>query len=420
MDLINIIIIIVLIALGYNRTKTSNLGIYFLLALILKIIASMAVVGLYFYYYGYGDTILYFEDGKLINDLFRQDWMNYFNFIFNESPVELYYLDNPRALFFIKIVSPIFVISNANLWIISIYIALISFYSCWYLAVNISNVYPKLENGAVLGLLFYPSIVFWSSGLQKESIALVCIVILTSFLIQFKNNVLGKSPLKEIVTILLFIILFNLKYYYAAAYVLVVLPTVILQILTQYRIISHPMAIWVMLFLIIGFGVSFIHPNLNLSSIVNIIFENNQMYREHHILASSIDYYEFNNSLWSMLINAPIAFFSILFRPFFFEASSWLQLLISIENGLLLVYCIAWFSISKKKISFKNPLIIGGVIYVVLLAVFLALSTPNFGTLSRYRISFLPILIILLSYNNPVFGWLNWLKLRMLARKSPN
>jgi hypothetical protein len=34
-------------------------------------------------------------------------------------------------------------------------------------------------------------------------------------------------------------------------------------------------------------------------------------------------------------------------------------------------------------------------VYVVVLVSFLALSTPNFGTLSRYRIGALPALVIL-------------------------
>jgi hypothetical protein len=42
------------------------------------------------------------------------------------------------------------------------------------------------------------------------------------------------------------------------------------------------------------------------------------------------------------------------------------------------------------------------VLYVVALCVFLALSTPNFGTLSRYRISFLPLLFLLITIENPL------------------
>jgi hypothetical protein len=34
--------------------------------------------------------------------------------------------------------------------------------------------------------------------------------------------------------------------------------------------------------------------------------------------------------------------------------------------------------------------------YSVLLCIFLALSTPNFGTLIRYRVGFLPFLLVLI------------------------
>jgi hypothetical protein len=40
----------------------------------------------------------------------------------------------------------------------------------------------------------------------------------------------------------------------------------------------------------------------------------------------------------------------------------------------------------------------------MLLAIFLALSTPNFGTLSRYKIGFFPFLVFLTLYKNPLLG----------------
>jgi hypothetical protein len=41
-------------------------------------------------------------------------------------------------------------------------------------------------------------------------------------------------------------------------------------------------------------------------------------------------------------------------------------------------------------------LILAVIVYAVVLCIFLAISTPNFGTLARYRIGFLPFLIVLL------------------------
>ena len=40
-------------------------------------------------------------------------------------------------------------------------------------------------------------------------------------------------------------------------------------------------------------------------------------------------------------------------------------------------------------------------LFAVVLATFLALSTPNFGTLSRYRVGFLSPLVTVLLFSNP-------------------
>jgi hypothetical protein len=39
--------------------------------------------------------------------------------------------------------------------------------------------------------------------------------------------------------------------------------------------------------------------------------------------------------------------------------------------------------------------------------VFLALSTPNFGTLSRYRAGFLPFFVFVIAYRNPIVEWVS-------------
>jgi hypothetical protein len=45
-------------------------------------------------------------------------------------------------------------------------------------------------------------------------------------------------------------------------------------------------------------------------------------------------------------------------------------------------------------------------IYCFVLCILLAISTPNFGTLSRYRIGFLPFFVFVLTYRNQVIEYL--------------
>ena len=101
-----------------------------------------------------------------------------------------------------------------------------------------------------------------------------------------------------------------------------------------------------------------------------------------------------------MALNSPWALFSGLFRPVIFEANSFFQFVIGVENLILLGLSIFNLKyLSRLWHSSERLLIFGVIMYIGLLVIFLTLSTPNFGTLSRYRVGFLPFMIFLLLYN---------------------
>ncbi|MEQ8423697.1 MAG: hypothetical protein RIA63_03240 [Cyclobacteriaceae bacterium] len=117
---------------------------------------------------------------------------------------------------------------------------------------------------------------------------------------------------------------------------------------------------------------------------------------------------------WSSILkNSPWAFISGLFRPFIFESQTVFQAVISLENLLLIVLC--FINLKNISTAWHSPhrlMILSAVVYISLLSIFLALSTPNFGTLSRYRIGFLPFLFFLLLYypSQDIKRWINKLK----------
>jgi hypothetical protein len=97
--------------------------------------------------------------------------------------------------------------------------------------------------------------------------------------------------------------------------------------------------------------------------------------------------------------------FSGLLRPFIWEASGMTALLASLENLIIMILLIS--SISEIGRGTHRLLLFSALMYVMLLCVFLALSTPNLGTLSRYRVGFLPFLIFVISYRNPLLTYLS-------------
>ena len=105
----------------------------------------------------------------------------------------------------------------------------------------------------------------------------------------------------------------------------------------------------------------------------------------------------------SILKNTPWALFSGLFRPLFWEASSIIQLLAAVENTIVLLLFLATiFRIRQYVTSPHRMLIITLVVFVVLLCVFLTMSAPNFGTLSRYRAGYLSFFIFMILCDNPL------------------
>ena len=94
-------------------------------------------------------------------------------------------------------------------------------------------------------------------------------------------------------------------------------------------------------------------------------------------------------------MNAPIALFSGLFRPFIFESANLLQYLVAIENLSVLVLLIIGTLKLRFRVLFHNPYVIAALIYIVSLAILLAYATPNFGTLSRYKAGYWPFFALL-------------------------
>ena len=417
-NIIHVIIIITIIYLSYEKAKAQVLYKFFLPAIIYKMLAGISVGLLYFYYYGYGDTILYFNDASEVSDLFYYNWKSYFLFLLDIDSTHLHYEDNYRALFFVKLISPIVVLTYKNYWITSAYLSLLSFFSCWYLVKNINKYYPRLVIGAIVALLFVPSIVFWSSGIMKESISMTLIAMLSSYFIQLINDDFKEPVSKVIFGILFSFLLFQLKYYYAAVFLLSIFPTIILKLILWRIEIKYKVISWLILLIFAIIGVSFLHPNLDLQHLVDVTISNNKLYNHHIGLDKTIHYYHLENNIWSVLINAPWAIVSALFRPFIFEAGSILQFMLGIENMFVLATLLFFPFRIIKKVKVELPVLLTCFTYIIVLCIFLALSTPNFGTLSRYRISFLPFFIILISYKNPLIEKLANLKLRIGIRKT--
>ena len=397
------------------RRRETMLRKIFFPALTVKVAAGIVVGFLYQYYYpNGGDTWLYFRDGQLLATLARNDFSGYWQLLWaseGELPASVTFgFHEPRALFFVKVVSFFNLISLDNYWVISVYFSLFAFLGSWFLLKQLTAQIPNSKLPGAISLLFFPSLVFWSSGLIKESLAMAGLYFIGGIFIRLWFS--EKFRLSHILPLLLSVwIVWNLKYYYAAVFFAVGITTLAFKYVVirgRYRgSFVKECGIWLLIFVLAIVSVTFLHPNFSPQQLLAVIVDNNKAYAVISAPEDQVHFFSLQRSWGSLAINSPWALMSGLFRPFVWESGTILQFVASIENLLLLTVFVV--AVSKTRQVFESNhrmLVFAAMVYVILLAVFITLSTPNFGTLSRYRVGYLPFFVMIVLSARPVLSLL--------------
>lgn len=399
----------------------AHLKPFFLGGLLIKILAGVCVGLVYTYYYTAGDTFGFFNDAQILNDTFQKAPGEYFNFLlFGDRSFEVadgLLNTERRSLFLVKNLSLVSMMSYNNYWMSSIVFSTVSFLGCWYSFKKIVIHFPEGKWAALVSFLFIPTFIFWSSGLIKESLSIAALMFLAGFVVAVVCKEKGKLW-EWMVAFVAVLFLWKLKYYWAALFVPAAITTVLLiriiLPLVPNRSKVFETILWITVFVFIVLGASNSHPNFYLSRFLGVVVENHNAY----VVASSADpvvhFYNLEAVWSSFLINSPWALFSGLFRPSVIESVTFFQIVVAIENLVLLVLCIYNLRYITDAWESSNRLLLFGLVtYICLLAIFLTLSTPNFGTLSRYRVGFLPFFFFLLLYypSQVVFDKINKLKI---------
>ena len=389
--------------------RSAPLARVFVPALVYKVAMGWLLGAIFFFYYHGGDTIHYFNDASLLAQLAYHDPIEYFRVLVGQQPPPsaLVYLNQPRALFFDKLLSVVAILSYKNYWIASVYLSLLSFGGCWKLANALSRRFPQHRAAAAAAFLFYPSVVFWSAGILKESVAVAAITLMVYQTLKLTTH---DQPLKSLVSIILSLgasgwMLWELKYYYAG----VLIPSIVSIALTWQLVKPSATVVYFAAILLSwtvgGAMLSLLHPLLGMDKLASVLLHKHDTM----VLLSDpsyvIHFASLDGSVGQFLVNAPWALFSGLFRPLVGEGSTLLQWIAALENtGLLLLTAGALVHGRWNRVSPSESLwIFATLLYIGTLAVMLAFASPNFGSLVRYRVAFLPFLVYLVLAGSPWF-----------------
>jgi len=410
---LNVILIALILWFLYQK-KDWSLRKFFVPAVLAKLAAGIGVGIVYIYYYSGGDTLNFYEDAKALAEYGYSNTTNFLRFLLDDQQIvglpHLIYLDQPRALFFVKVLALLKFITFSNYWILSLYLSLFSFLGTWLLANEIADSFEIKGQFIAISFLLIPSVVFWSSGILKESMSIGFASIVFCYFLRYYQT--GSIPVSRFVlSIFLMIGLLMLKYYSAALLLSVLLSFLLIRILVAGSPIiaqspTRQIKFWLLIFVVLMLMASSLHPNLYPQNFLNALILNHDLTLANSSPTSAIHFYHLQAHIGSIALNFPWAVLSCLFRPFVLEANGLLQFAVGIENLILLVLSLAALKNIGQGLRSSHGVIIAGIlVYMILGSGILALSSPNFGSLVRYRVSYMPLLGLLILLNNPLLQW---------------
>jgi hypothetical protein len=412
-----IIIYFVAFVIRNKISEDKQIRKYFIPALTLKLFGAIALGFIYQFYYKGGDTFSYFTYGsKYIWDAFLEKpqaafWMifgegcNYSHEFVSYLKGTLFFCD-PSAYFIVRI-SGFFGLFTFHTYIANAMLfALISFMGVWSMFTTFIKIYPQLRKEIMFSCFMLPSVIFWGSGLMKDSITFGCLgFFFSSF---YKIFILKRaSKLDYVLFALSFLVIKIVKIYILLCFI----PAALLWLFLVYndkikskftRILLRP----IMLALGCLFGYL----------ATDLVGKEDARYSVDNVTATARTTSEWlshvsrqeKGSVYSlgevdytpigMLTKFPQAVNVTLFRPYLWESKNIVMLLSAFESLFFLYLTITTiFSAGIKRtitILAEHPIVAASIVFSLTFAFAVGLSTANFGTLVRYKIPIMPFYLI--------------------------
>lgn len=371
---------------------------HFFFFLVVKLLAGVIVGGLYHYYYEGGDTIGFYKDSLRLVNLCYESPLEGIQVLIGRKceTLSLIYQDQPRALFFVRLITLPLMIAHGSYWGLSLLLSFISFVVIWWFSQVINKVFRYRSMALVVSLFYFPEVLFWTSGVIKECVSFIFLLLFIGGVLQLLYK--QSSYFTIAFTLISWYGLFLLKFYVAG---------LLLAFMIAYAISFHSkrrIVVFISALLISLFGASYLHPQLSLEVISDSVQQNMESTVAISEKGKYIVLNQMDGSISGIIYSVPKALLSSMLRPFIWEANSLLAIGLSLLKMLIAVLLLnSFFHI--KRLSFEGVCI---VIYSVILASLLALSSPNYGTLSRYNVAFLPFFMLLL-FQAWFYTWQQWL-----------
>ncbi|WP_420316466.1 hypothetical protein [Ekhidna sp.] len=395
----------------FSNTATRK---YFIAALLVRFLGAIFLGFIYQFYYESGDTFIYWRHGsqwiwKSFMDnpsvglklLFTTEFQFESDMYFYSK--HIWYYRDSASYFIVRLATIADLITLGTYSSSALLFACFSFSGAWAMFSVLQRKYPANTKWLAFAILFVPSVIFWGSGILKDTVTLASLGWIVWALVRWFDFRIRSW--KEIIAIIIGVwIILIVKIYILLCFIPVILIWLMFKLISKVqnqvaRILVLPFIIIVVFtsgFLIVN-QLGKVDERYNLSKLPKRI----------QITAYDIRYgwgartsgdggYDIglpDGTVLGTLILSPKAVNVTLFRPYLWEVRNPLMLLSSIEALLIMIFTIK-FVFSGKLFALKNDyFLFACLMFSLLFAFAVGVSTFNFGTLMRYKIPIMPFYI---------------------------
>ena len=349
----------------YVRDKHFNRKI--LVFMLLKVLAMLAFVYLYTHVYQ-GDL---YQLKILVN---QWDTLRFHEiFSANDSRFELE-IQSKFTLFFQRFFAITYFIGFKNLYLTAFVLLVMSWVIILETYLILQQEDESLSDTYLLAMCV-PSILFWTSSVCKELLVLpmFCYVLVCVRAFYFSRKI---SVFHSVVFLISIWFLLGSRFFH--------LPFVGIIVWTFFAIkFARKLLFWsftVVFILIYVLGQKFVLPHLQPDILLGLIYDNYYQMHDLSGIGSRMEI-DFQEKTW---LGVLWAYLQALQGVFFVAFGNAFSSIVSVENLVLVVLLVFIFTFVKWR---KLPTEIWAMVFFVLLVSgFIALVSPNYGSMSRYRV----------------------------------
>lgn len=406
--------IIYQIAQNFQKKKIKNNPAYsyYMTGLFMKIGGGIFLVLIYTVYYQGGDTTAYFESAVVLNKLRQINFSAYleimgnnlnkqtFSYFTSETAWPQYFFDK-QSFTVVRAANLVNYLGFDSYLLTTVVLAALTYNGIWRLFLLFSELYPKYLKQLSYSILYIPSVLFWGSGILKDTLTLMgaCWFTFSFYKVFIKRD---KMLVNFVTMILSAWLILQMKPY---IFIALVPGALIWFSFDKIQTITSPVVKFfvapVLIATILGIGglaLSSISESFgqysSVEKIVDKAIVTQKDLKMDYNKGNTFDIGEFDGSAGSIGRKFPVATFAGLFFPQLWHVKNPVMLLAAIENTIILtITLMLLFKVGPMVVYRqvkKEPLLTFSIVFSVFFAFSVGLTTSNFGALVRYKIPAVP------------------------------